>query len=106
MEQEKAYEVGTGNVFEDIGLNNPQEYLLRAKLAKEIVDIINSKKMTQKQAGEMLTIDPADISRLKSGDISRFTVDRLFKSLNRLGQDISINIAHSKKEVGGIYIDH
>ena len=45
MTNEKIeYEVGSGNVFKDLEIPNPEEYLAKARLALIIYDIITEKK--------------------------------------------------------------
>ena len=46
--------------------------MLKADLALEIYNIIEAQKLTQAKAGQILGIDPSDISRLKAGDFNRF----------------------------------
>ena len=46
--------VGSGNVFADIGVREPEEMLAKAQLAAEIVRIIRSRKLTQTAAAKAL----------------------------------------------------
>jgi Helix-turn-helix domain len=46
-----GYVEGTGNVYADLGVVNPQEARAKADLAHRIVDIIEARKLTQVQAG-------------------------------------------------------
>lgn len=46
--------VGSGNVFADLGLPNPDEELLKAKLVSKISDVIGKRELTQVQAGEVM----------------------------------------------------
>lgn len=41
------YEVGSENVFADLGFENPEEELLKANLTVEIAKIIKKKHLTQ-----------------------------------------------------------
>ena len=45
--EEIECEMSSGNVFADIGIENPEEELTKAKLVWEIEKIIKSKKLTQ-----------------------------------------------------------
>ena len=82
----------SGNVFEDLGLKNPEELLIKAKLAMQINEIIRQKRLTQKDAAVLLDIDQPKISLLARGRLSGFSLERLFKFLNVLGRDVSIRI--------------
>jgi predicted XRE-type DNA-binding protein len=88
----KKFECSTGNVFVDLNLSNPQEALTKAELARQINYFIKNKKLTQKQAALLLGIDQPKISALMSGKLSGFSLERLFRFLNELGQDVTINI--------------
>ncbi|NQU65345.1 MAG: XRE family transcriptional regulator [SAR324 cluster bacterium] len=90
MEKQLKYQVGSGNVFEDLGVENPDEYLQKAKIASLIYDIIESKNLNQKEAGLILGINQPKISSLKNGRLEGFSIERLFKFLNLLDQDIDI----------------
>ena len=89
------YETSSGNVFADLGIENPEEALLKAELALQINEIISRKKLTQKSAAAVLGVDQPKISALMNGKLSGFSIERLFRFLNDLGQDITINIQPS-----------
>ncbi|MBP1097509.1 XRE family transcriptional regulator [Bradyrhizobium diazoefficiens] len=39
--------LGSGNVFADLGLPNPEEELLKAKLVSKIAEVIEKREITQ-----------------------------------------------------------
>ena len=90
------YELSSGNVFADIGLPNPEELLAKADLASQINDIIKEKKLTQIDAAKLLGVDQPKISLLAQGKLSGFSLERLFKFLNILGQNITIKVSKTK----------
>lgn len=97
----KKYEEGSGNVFADLNLPNPEESMAKAELARQINGIIKKKKLTQKEAALALGVDQPKISALASGKLSGFSLERLFRFLNELGQDVTINVkakARSRKK--------
>ncbi|MEL7142133.1 MAG: helix-turn-helix transcriptional regulator [Cyanobacteria bacterium J06554_3] len=81
-----------GNVFADLGLADPDELLLKAKLAAQISNIISQRALTPMEAATLLTIDQPKVSALVRGKLSGFSVERLFRFLNTLGSDIEIRI--------------
>ena len=83
-------ETSTGNVFEDLGFDEPEEELAKAKLTIQIRDIINEKKMTQTDAGRKLGISQTEVSNLVRGNVGRFTLDRILRYLTVLGMDVEI----------------
>ena len=52
----------SGNVFADLGIENPEEALAKSELARQIAMLIKKKKLTQKRAAEILGIDQPKIS--------------------------------------------
>ncbi len=90
MTQEIEVTASSGNVFADLGLENSDELLVKAELARKISNIIANQKMTQAEAAEILGIDQPKISALVNGRLSGFSVERLFRFLNALGRDVEI----------------
>jgi len=85
-----SVEIGSGNVFADLGLPEPTLALAKAQLVQRIRKLIVVQKLTQAQAAKLLSVDQPKISALVRGRTSGFTLDRLMKYLNLLGQDIEI----------------
>jgi predicted XRE-type DNA-binding protein len=80
----------SGNVYADTGHPNPEEAMAKAELAILISDAIKRKKLTQKKAAELIGVDQPKISAIIRGQLSGFTMDRLFRFLIALGVDITI----------------
>jgi len=100
MNTKKDFIVSSGNIFADLGFPDAEERMAKVNLALQINVLIKRKKLTQKQAAELLDIDQPKISALSTGKLSGFSLERLFRFLTVLGQDIIINItpkARSKK---------
>ena len=87
----------SGNVFKDLGIRNPEEALAKSNLAQEIHEIIKSRKLTQKQAAEILGIDQPKISDIVQGNLAKYSLDRLMRFLRLLGNDIEIRVKKSKR---------
>lgn len=88
-------EIGSGNVFADLGLANPEEALAKTQLVWEIIKIIKKRKLTQKRVATILKIAQPKVSLLLRGYLKSFSMERLFRFLNDLGQDIYIKITPS-----------
>jgi predicted XRE-type DNA-binding protein len=93
MNKKKDYIVSSGNIFADLGFPDAEERMAKVNLALQINTLIKSKKLTQKQAAELLDRDQPKISALSTGKLTGFSLERLFRFLTILGQDIIINIA-------------
>ncbi|MBW4662969.1 MAG: helix-turn-helix domain-containing protein [Chroococcus sp. CMT-3BRIN-NPC107] len=92
MTNEIKVQSSSGNVFSDLGLQNPDELLIKAELVRQISKIITARKMTQTEAAQMLGVDQPKVSALLSGKLSGFSTERLFRFLNALGNDVEIRI--------------
>jgi predicted XRE-type DNA-binding protein len=90
MMADKAYVVGSGNVFADLGVARPEEALAKAELAHKISEIIASRQLTQAKAAVLLRVDQPKISALKRGRLAGFSLDRLVGFLVLLGSDVEI----------------
>jgi len=86
-------ELSTGNVFADLDFEDPEERLLKAKLATKIAQLINKKGWTQAQTAARIALDQPKVSRLLRGQLSGFSADRLFAILNRLGHSVEVRIS-------------
>jgi len=92
MSKKIEVEQGSGNVFADIGLPNPEERLAKADLAIRISEAIRARRLTQTSAAHILKIDQPKISRLLRGQLSGFSTERLMHFLTLLGRDIEISV--------------
>lgn len=90
-------EVGSGNVFADLGLPDAEELLLKAKLVFEISQLIEKKGLTQAAVAKRTGLDQPKVSRLLNGHLSGFSVDRLFAILNRLGHSVEVRISAKER---------
>ena len=94
-------ERSSGNVFEDIGLGQSDELLVKSEIAARIAVIIEKRGLTQAKAAEILGMDQPGVSDLVRGRLRGFSSDRLFRFLNALGQDVKIVIVprppHSRR---------
>src|SRR4051794_26617704 len=101
---DKSAFVGSDNVFADLKLPDPDQRMIKARLASEISDIIREAGMTQTQAAKRLGIDQPKVSMLMRGQLKDFSIERLFHSLNRLGRDIEIGIRPSHHAHPGLRV--
>jgi predicted XRE-type DNA-binding protein len=97
MTQEIKVQVSSGNVFADLGLENSDELLVKAELARKISSIITKQHITQAEAAQLLGVDQPKISALINGKLSGFSTVRLFRFLNALGRDVEIVVKAKPK---------
>lgn len=79
-------------VFRDFGYPDSDVRQLKAILAAEIIKLLNRQKLTVRAAHARTGIAAADFSRIRNADLSRFTLDRLFTVINRLGARIDVPV--------------
>ncbi len=85
-------EVGSDNIFADIGVENPEEELTKAELAWEIEQTLKKKKLTQAKAAKLMGINQPKVSALLHRKLDGFSVERLIHFLTALGQDVEITV--------------
>jgi predicted XRE-type DNA-binding protein len=83
---------GSGNVFRDLGLPNPDLEQLRSILAARIIKVLDAKKLSVRKAHELTGVAAADFSRIRRANFGRFTIDRLMSILNRLDQQVKVSV--------------
>ena len=93
-------EKSSGNVFADLGLPNPEQELLKARLTLQIYKIIKARGLTQAKAGELLGIKQPHVSALMRNRAGNFSVGRLIEFLTALGQDVEITVKPTRKARG------
>ena len=80
----------SGNVFKDLGFENADGLQAEAVLAHEIYTIIKQRKLSQRQAAKLLSLDQADVNKLMNGRYTGFSLRRLVKLLNKLDRDVEL----------------
>jgi predicted XRE-type DNA-binding protein len=75
----------SGNVFADLGFEEPEEELTRAQLASHIRQVIRRRRLTQVAAAALMGIDQPKVSALLNGRLANFSTDRLMRLLTALG---------------------
>jgi predicted XRE-type DNA-binding protein len=90
-------EISSGNVFADLGFDNPEEELLKAKLAREIRSIIKRRRLTQARAAELLGMKQPDMSSIVTGRTGKFSIDRLVRCLDRLDYKVDVVVRHKTR---------
>lgn len=89
------FEKSSGNVFADLEVENPEEALAKSQIARQIQNVIKKKKLTQAKVAKILKIAQPKVSLLLRGYLTNFSLERLFRFLNDLGQDVHISISPS-----------
>ncbi len=88
------YEVteSCGNVFEDLGLSDADEVLVKSNLAAAIQQLIESKGLTQTKAAQLIGLSQPKLSDMFKGKFRGISEAKMMECITRLGQDIRIEI--------------
>jgi predicted XRE-type DNA-binding protein len=90
VERVKAVELGSGNVFADLGLPDPDERQLHVRLTVRLNDLLKAEGLTQAAAANLLGITQPHVSELKNYKLSGFSSERLLHYITLLNRDIEI----------------
>jgi predicted XRE-type DNA-binding protein len=85
-------EVGTGDVFTDLGYADAKERRLKVRLALEVNQVLEARGLTQAEAAKILGLRQPHVSDLVRYRLNRFSVERLMEFLTLLGKDVEIRI--------------
>jgi predicted XRE-type DNA-binding protein len=96
-EEQVQFEQSSDNVFADLAIPNPSLALVKAELVQHIRNLISERELTQTQAAGLLGLAQPKISALVRGQVHGYSIDRLFRFLNALGQQVEISIRPAKK---------
>ena len=88
------------NVFRDLGLPNPEQEMMKARLTLQIYRIIRERGLTQAQAAKAPGIKQPHVSLLMRNCAGSFSAGRLMEFLTALGQDVEITVRPAGKEHG------
>ena len=97
---------GSGNVFADLDIPEPEEHLAKVKVSLRIDDLVKERGLTQEEAARVMGITQADVSKILRGILRGFTMDRLFRCLNALDQDVEIAIRPKREEHARVVVAH
>jgi predicted XRE-type DNA-binding protein len=92
MSEEIEFEMGSGNVFADLGRPDAEEMLVKAELVYQISSIVRHRHLTQVQTAEILGISQPKVSELLRGNLRGFSLERIARFLTALGRDVEIRV--------------
>lgn len=84
MVRERMEAFGSGNVFADLGIENPEEALAKADIVSTIANVIETRNLSHAEAGHIMGIPRPEVSDLVRGKDRDSSIDRLSQLLDRL----------------------
>ena len=100
QEKTPSYEESSGNVFQDLGLPDADEELLKAQLTLRIHRAIRERGLSRAQAAELLGLRLPQVAPLLRNRPGGLSVGRLLRLLAALGQDVAITVRAAPAERG------
>ena len=97
MTRKAKIEMGSGNIFADLGLPDAETHFLKAQLVSEIYRLTQERKLTQALAGALMGISQPEVSRMFKGNFREYAVDRLMGFLTAFDRDVEIIVRKRKK---------
>ncbi|MEA2903868.1 MAG: hypothetical protein QOI12_1255 [Alphaproteobacteria bacterium] len=97
MGKKVRIEVGSANIFADLGLPEAETHFLKAQIVSEIYRLTKQRKLTQAQAGKRMGISQPEVSRMFKGTFREYSVDRLMEFLTTYDRDVEIVVRPHKK---------
>jgi len=97
MTEQPEYTTSSGNVFADLGLPDAEELKAKSDLMLQITRLIEERGLTQAEAAQIMGVDQPKVSALVNGKMSGFSMERLYRFLNSMGQDIEIVVTPTPK---------
>jgi predicted XRE-type DNA-binding protein len=83
---------GSGNVFRDFGQPDADVQQTKALLAARIIGILDEDALSTRKAEARTGVSHADFTRIRNVQLGRFTIDRLMTVLNKLGQQVEVQV--------------
>ena len=96
---EVDFEFSSGNVYADLGFEDPEEMAAKAGLVREIRRTMERRGLTQVQVSKLTRVDQPTLSKLLRGRMSNFSFDRLTLMLRDLGRNMVLLIEEEPDRV-------
>lgn len=97
-------EEGSGNVFADLGMSDPEEHVVKAGLVLKIQAVLKRRRLTQAAAAEWMGIDQPKVPAILSGQFRGYSMERLMRFLVALGHDVEIVVKPSKSNAPALRV--
>lgn len=97
MTRKSKVEMGSGNIFADLGLADAEAHFLKAQIVSEIYRLANACKLTHAASGKCMGISQPEVSRLFKGHFREYSIERLMGFLATFDRDVEIVVRPHKK---------
>lgn len=101
MSEKTEFEIGSGNVFADLGLPDSNELFIKSSIAITIHREIKARCLKQKEAAALMEIPQPHVSNIMHGRLDGFSIERLIRLLNKFDLDVQMSIVHKSALAAG-----
>jgi predicted XRE-type DNA-binding protein len=91
---------GSGNAYRDFGRLDAGLEQARAVIAAKIIDILDARKLTTRDAEKLTGVSHSEFSRIRNTQLRRFTLDRMITILGKLDEDVEVNLTFRPRQRG------
>ena len=95
-------EVGSGNVYRDLGVPDADRMLVKAQLAAKISALIRRHRMSQSAASGLFGMTQPKVSAMLRGQFRGISEEKMMRCLLSLGQNVRIVVKPAKKGEAGV----
>jgi predicted XRE-type DNA-binding protein len=95
-----VHEVGSGNIFADLGLPDAEEMLLKSQIVVQLHWLIKAHKLTQTEAAKRIGIGQPDLSNVLRGRFRGYSAERLMRMLTAFDRDVEITVRPRRNKKG------
>ncbi len=95
--------VGSGNFLADRGYADPEETRVKFLMCNQIAVIADDRDWTHAKVAEVTGLAQSDVARIVNGNVEDFSVWRLLRALNSLGQNVLIEISDAGANAGQVF---
>ena len=99
------FERGSTNVYDDLGLPDAADMLVKAQLAAKIGEIIKRRRLKQIEAAEIVGLPQPKLSGLLRGQFRGISETKMLNCLVRLGRDVKIVVGPARRRAGVGHIE-
>lgn len=96
-----AVEVGSTNVYADLGYSDAEALERKASLASDIAWTIKARHLTHEAAAQLLGIDQADIVKIVCGQFRSTSEAKMLEWIAMLGHDVTILVTRTTRQRPG-----
>jgi predicted XRE-type DNA-binding protein len=97
-------EIGSGNVFAELGLPDANKLQIKSGLVIEITKAVRKLGLTKEEAARHMGITQPKVPGMLRGDFANLSERKLMDCLNRPGYDIEIKVKPATEPLGHLML--